>query len=50
MTQGSLPRSFKAIRVGRPAVDRVDRRPPKINHPWVNFFLGRISRAYAESK
>ncbi|KAF7800471.1 uncharacterized protein G2W53_045127 [Senna tora] len=38
MTQGSLPRSFKAIRVGRPVVDRVDRRPPKINHPWVNFF------------
>ncbi|KAF7801109.1 ankyrin repeat-containing protein NPR4-like isoform X1 [Senna tora] len=34
MTQGSLPRSFKAIRVGRPVVDRVDRRPPKINHPW----------------
>ncbi|KAF7835451.1 uncharacterized protein G2W53_010310 [Senna tora] len=34
MTQGSLPRSFKAIRVGRPVVDHVDRRPPKINHPW----------------
>ncbi|KAF7807888.1 uncharacterized protein G2W53_040049 [Senna tora] len=29
MTQGSLPRSFKAIRVGRPAVDRVDRVHPK---------------------
>ncbi|KAF7807791.1 uncharacterized protein G2W53_039952 [Senna tora] len=38
MTQGSLPRSFKAIRVGRPVVDHVDRRPPKMNHPWVNFF------------
>ncbi|KAF7821612.1 uncharacterized protein G2W53_027067 [Senna tora] len=31
MTQGSLPRSFKAIRVGCPAVDHVDRRPSKIN-------------------
>ncbi|KAF7821654.1 uncharacterized protein G2W53_027109 [Senna tora] len=27
MTQGSLPRSFKAIRVGRSTVDHVDRRP-----------------------
>ncbi|KAF7821453.1 uncharacterized protein G2W53_026908 [Senna tora] len=27
---GSLPRSLKAIRVGRPAVDHVDRRPSKI--------------------
>ncbi|KAF7821464.1 uncharacterized protein G2W53_026919 [Senna tora] len=27
MTQGSLPRSFKAIRIGHPAVDHVDRRP-----------------------
>ncbi|KAF7807865.1 uncharacterized protein G2W53_040026 [Senna tora] len=34
ITQGSLPRSFKAIRVGRPVVDHVDCRPPKINHPW----------------
>ncbi|KAF7821480.1 uncharacterized protein G2W53_026935 [Senna tora] len=31
ITQGSLPRSFKAIRVGRPAVDHVDRRSSKIN-------------------
>ncbi|KAF7800637.1 uncharacterized protein G2W53_044939 [Senna tora] len=50
MTQGSLPRSFKAIRVGRPAVDHVDRRPSKINESWVNFFLGKISRAYDGSK
>ncbi|KAF7801208.1 uncharacterized protein G2W53_044821 [Senna tora] len=28
------PKKFKAIRVGRPVVDHVDRRPPKINHPW----------------
>ncbi|KAF7821462.1 uncharacterized protein G2W53_026917 [Senna tora] len=35
MTQGSLPRSFKAIRVCRPAVDRVDRRPSKIIEPWI---------------
>ncbi|KAF7821625.1 uncharacterized protein G2W53_027080 [Senna tora] len=34
MTQGSLPRSFKAIRVGRSAVDNVDRRPSKINESW----------------
>ncbi|KAF7807870.1 uncharacterized protein G2W53_040031 [Senna tora] len=34
MTQGSLPRSFKAIRVGSPAVDHVDRRPSKINESW----------------
>ncbi|KAF7821679.1 uncharacterized protein G2W53_027134 [Senna tora] len=34
MTQGSLPRSFKAIRVGRPAVDHVDRRRSKINESW----------------
>ncbi|KAF7821634.1 uncharacterized protein G2W53_027089 [Senna tora] len=38
MTQGSLPRSFKAIRVGPPAVDQVDRRPSKINESWVNLF------------
>ncbi|KAF7821649.1 uncharacterized protein G2W53_027104 [Senna tora] len=38
VTQGSRPRSFKAIRVGRPAVDHVDRRPSKINASWVNFF------------
>ncbi|KAF7821495.1 uncharacterized protein G2W53_026950 [Senna tora] len=38
MAQGSLPRSFKMIRVGRPAIDRVDRRPSKINESWVNFF------------
>ncbi|KAF7821487.1 uncharacterized protein G2W53_026942 [Senna tora] len=35
---GSLPRSFKAIQVGRPAVVQVDRRPSKINEAWVNFF------------
>ncbi|KAF7821455.1 uncharacterized protein G2W53_026910 [Senna tora] len=35
---GSLPRSFKAIRVGHLAVDHVDRRPSKINESWVNFF------------
>ncbi|KAF7807857.1 uncharacterized protein G2W53_040018 [Senna tora] len=35
MTQGSLPKSFKAIRVGRPVVDHVDRRPSKINESWV---------------
>ncbi|KAF7821492.1 uncharacterized protein G2W53_026947 [Senna tora] len=34
MKQGSLPRSFKAIRVGRPAFDHVDRRPSKINESW----------------
>ncbi|KAF7821667.1 uncharacterized protein G2W53_027122 [Senna tora] len=34
MTQRSLPRSFKDIRVGRPAVDHVDRRPSKINESW----------------
>ncbi|KAF7821616.1 uncharacterized protein G2W53_027071 [Senna tora] len=34
MTQGSLPRSFKAIRFGRLAVDPVDRRPSKINESW----------------
>ncbi|KAF7800881.1 uncharacterized protein G2W53_044630 [Senna tora] len=39
MTQGSLPRCFKAIRVGRPAVDHVDRRPSKITESWVNFFV-----------
>ncbi|KAF7807828.1 uncharacterized protein G2W53_039989 [Senna tora] len=50
MTQGSLPRSFKAIRVGRPAVDHVDRRPSKINESCVNFFVGKISGAYAGSK
>ncbi|KAF7821672.1 uncharacterized protein G2W53_027127 [Senna tora] len=38
MTRGSLPRSLKAIRVGRPAVNHVDRRPSKINESWVNFF------------
>ncbi|KAF7821486.1 uncharacterized protein G2W53_026941 [Senna tora] len=38
MTQGSLPRRFKAIRIGRPAVDPVDRRPSKINESWVKFF------------
>ncbi|KAF7821493.1 uncharacterized protein G2W53_026948 [Senna tora] len=39
MTQGSLPRSFKVIRVGRPAVDHVDRHPSKVNESWVNFFF-----------
>ncbi|KAF7821471.1 uncharacterized protein G2W53_026926 [Senna tora] len=39
MTQGSLPRSFKAIRVGRPTVDHVDRRPSKIKESLVNFFI-----------
>ncbi|KAF7821664.1 uncharacterized protein G2W53_027119 [Senna tora] len=38
MTQGSLRRSFKKIRVDRPTVDHVDRRPSKINESWVNFF------------
>ncbi|KAF7821498.1 uncharacterized protein G2W53_026953 [Senna tora] len=38
MTQGSLPRSFKVIRVGCPVVDHVDRSPSKINESWVNFF------------
>ncbi|KAF7821647.1 uncharacterized protein G2W53_027102 [Senna tora] len=38
MTQGSLPRCFKAIRVGRPAVDHVDRLLSKINESWVNYF------------
>ncbi|KAF7801085.1 uncharacterized protein G2W53_045212 [Senna tora] len=45
MTQGSLPRSFKAIRVGSPAVDHVDRRPSKSMSRGSNFFLGKISRA-----
>ncbi|KAF7821460.1 uncharacterized protein G2W53_026915 [Senna tora] len=36
MTQGSLPRSFKAIRVGCPAVDHMDRRQSKINESWVH--------------
>ncbi|KAF7800373.1 uncharacterized protein G2W53_044958 [Senna tora] len=44
MTQGSLPRSFKAIRVGRPVVDRVDRRPPKINHPWAESQVHMLSQ------
>ncbi|KAF7821657.1 uncharacterized protein G2W53_027112 [Senna tora] len=35
MTQGSLPRSFKAIRVGRPTVEQVDHGPSKINESWV---------------
>ncbi|KAF7807790.1 uncharacterized protein G2W53_039951 [Senna tora] len=38
MTKGSLPRSFKAIPVGRPMVDHVDRSPSKINESWVKFF------------
>ncbi|KAF7821474.1 uncharacterized protein G2W53_026929 [Senna tora] len=38
MTQGSLPRSFKAIRVVRPAVDHLDRRPSKIKESLVNIF------------
>ncbi|KAF7807856.1 uncharacterized protein G2W53_040017 [Senna tora] len=50
MIEGSLPRGFKAIRVGRPAVDHVDRRPSKINESCVNFFLGKISRACDGSK
>ncbi|KAF7821635.1 hypothetical protein G2W53_027090 [Senna tora] len=44
MTQGSLPRSFKAIRVGSPAVDHMDHRPSKINVSWVNVF------SYAKSQ
>ncbi|KAF7821668.1 uncharacterized protein G2W53_027123 [Senna tora] len=39
MTQGSLPRSFKAIRVGRLAVNHMDRRHSKINELWVKFFF-----------
>ncbi|KAF7821633.1 uncharacterized protein G2W53_027088 [Senna tora] len=39
MTQGSLPRSFKAIRVGHPAVDHVGRPPAKINESWVHMLV-----------
>ncbi|KAF7821477.1 uncharacterized protein G2W53_026932 [Senna tora] len=39
MTQGSLPRSFKAIRVSHPVVDHVDRRPSEIIESWVTFFF-----------
>ncbi|KAF7821463.1 uncharacterized protein G2W53_026918 [Senna tora] len=37
MTQGSLPRSFKAIQVSRPTVDHVYRCPSKIIESWVKF-------------
>ncbi|KAF7821468.1 uncharacterized protein G2W53_026923 [Senna tora] len=50
MTHGSLPRSFKAIRVGRPAVDRVDRCPSKINDSWVNFFSMQNLRCICKVK
>ncbi|KAF7821655.1 uncharacterized protein G2W53_027110 [Senna tora] len=52
MTQGSLPRIFKAIRVGRPAVDHVDHRPSKINESWAKsqlHMLGQIE-AYDTTK
>ncbi|KAF7821613.1 uncharacterized protein G2W53_027068 [Senna tora] len=35
MTQGTLPRSFKAIRVRGPAVEHVGRRPSKINESCI---------------
>ncbi|KAF7807782.1 uncharacterized protein G2W53_039943 [Senna tora] len=44
MTQGSLPRCFKAIRVGRPAVDHVDRRPSKINESWAESHVHMLSQ------
>ncbi|KAF7807849.1 uncharacterized protein G2W53_040010 [Senna tora] len=44
MTQGSLRRSFKAIRVGRPVVDHVDRRPSKINESWAKSQVHMLSQ------
>ncbi|KAF7807842.1 uncharacterized protein G2W53_040003 [Senna tora] len=57
MTQGNLPRSFKAIRLARGQIfdgrrlgsSSVAVHPKSITH-WSTFFLGKISRAYAESK
>ncbi|KAF7821661.1 uncharacterized protein G2W53_027116 [Senna tora] len=44
MTQESLPRSFKAIRENRLAIDHEDRCPSIINESWVNYIsMGNLT-------